>query len=118
MTLFRVLNGRADISPEMALRIEAWLGAARGGEARLWLAEQSAYDVWQAEQRLKAVPMHVQPAPLIAAQLIFTLANQPFQKLGRFRGAFGRCRAMNMSARFQSWRNTLPTCLSSRLLRV
>ena len=67
VTLFRVLNGRADISPEMALRIEAWLGAARGGEARLWLAEQSAYDVWQAEQRLKAVPMHVQPAPLIAA---------------------------------------------------
>lgn len=41
----RVLNGRAAISPEMALRIEAWLGVARGGEARLWLAEQSAYDV-------------------------------------------------------------------------
>ena len=36
----------AAISPEMALRIEAWLGVARGGEARLWLAEQSAYDVW------------------------------------------------------------------------
>jgi antitoxin HigA-1 len=47
----------------MALRIAAWLGVARGGEARLWLAEQSAYDVWQAEQRFKATPMHVQPAP-------------------------------------------------------
>ena len=59
VALSRVLNGRASISPEMALRIEAWLGAARGGDARLWLAGQSAYDVWQAEQRFKAVPMHV-----------------------------------------------------------
>lgn len=59
----RVLNGRAGISPEMALRIEAWLGVARGGDARLWLAEQSAYDVWQASQRFKLNPMHVQPAP-------------------------------------------------------
>ena len=62
--LSRVLNGRAAISPEMALRIEGWLGVARGGEARLWLAEQSAYDVWQAILRLKVVPMHVQAAPL------------------------------------------------------
>jgi len=50
----------------MALRIEAWLGMKRGGEARLWLAEQSAYDMWQAEQRLKATPLHVKPAPLAA----------------------------------------------------
>lgn len=66
VALSRVLNGRAAISPEMALRIEAWLGVARGGEARLWLAEQSAYDVWQAKQRFKAEPMHVKPAPTVA----------------------------------------------------
>jgi len=66
VTLSRVLNGRAAISPEMALRIEAWLGVKRGGEARLWLAEQSAYDMWQAEQRLKTTPLHVKPAPLVA----------------------------------------------------
>ena len=66
LALLRVLNSRAAISPEMALRIEAWLGVARGGEARLWLAEQSAYDVWQAKQRFKTVPMHVQAAPLAA----------------------------------------------------
>jgi addiction module HigA family antidote len=63
VALSRVLNGRAAISPDMALRLEAWLGAARGGEARVWLAQQSAYDVWQAEQRFKVSPMHVQPAP-------------------------------------------------------
>ena len=64
--LSRVLNGRAAISPEMALRIESWLGVARGGEARLWLAEQSAYDVWQAQLRFRARPMRVQAAPQAA----------------------------------------------------
>ena len=64
VTLSRVINGHAAISPEMALRIEVWLGLERGGEARLWLAEQSAYDVWQAEQKLKSAPLQVQPAPL------------------------------------------------------
>jgi addiction module HigA family antidote len=49
--LSRVLNGRAAISPDIALRIEAWLGADRGGRAELWLAEQMAYDVWQARQK-------------------------------------------------------------------
>lgn len=63
VALSRVLNGRAAISPEMALRIEAWLGVERGGETRLWLAEQSAFDVWQAAKRFKAVPMQVKPAP-------------------------------------------------------
>jgi len=67
VALSRVLNGRAAISPDMALRIEAWLGVARGGDARVWLAQQSAYDVWQAEQRFKAAPMRVQPAPALPA---------------------------------------------------
>ena len=34
VTLSRVLNGRAAISPEMALRIEAWLGVGRGAWRR------------------------------------------------------------------------------------
>jgi len=63
VALSRMLNGRAAISPDMALRLEAWLGADRGGDARVWLAQQSAYDVWQAEQRFKVSPMRVQPAP-------------------------------------------------------
>ena len=66
VTLSRVLNGRAAVSPEMALRIEAWLGAERGGDARVWLAEQSAYDMWQAAQKLKAARFHIQPAPMVA----------------------------------------------------
>ncbi|MGV7211573.1 HigA family addiction module antitoxin [Oxalobacteraceae bacterium A2-2] len=66
VTLSRVLNGHAAISPEMALRIEAWLGVERGGEARLWLAEQNAYDLWQATQRFANDPLRVQQAPLAA----------------------------------------------------
>ena len=62
----RVLNGLAAISPDMALRLEAWLGAARGGDASVWLAQQCAFDVWQAVQRFKVAPMRVRPAPAMA----------------------------------------------------
>jgi addiction module HigA family antidote len=48
--LSRVLNGHTGISPEMARRIEAWLGPERGGRAELWLGLQLDYDLWRAEQ--------------------------------------------------------------------
>jgi addiction module HigA family antidote len=62
--LSRVLNEHAAVSPEMALRIESWLGVERGGRADVWLAGQTSYDLWQA--RLKGVP-HVEQAPLVAS---------------------------------------------------
>lgn len=52
--LSRVLNGHAGISPEMALRIEGWLGVENGGRADVWLGMQAAYDLWQA--RLNGAP--------------------------------------------------------------
>ncbi len=52
--LSRVLNGRAGISPEMALRIEGWLGVENGGRADAWIAQQAAYDLWKA--RCAGVP--------------------------------------------------------------
>ena len=63
VTLSRVLNGHAAISPEMALRLEAWLGRDRGGDARLWLGQQTAYDMWQAGLKFKKTPLRVKPAP-------------------------------------------------------
>jgi addiction module HigA family antidote len=48
--LSRVLNGRAAISPGMALRLEGWLGVEHGGRADLWIAQQAAYDLWQARK--------------------------------------------------------------------
>ena len=53
-TLSKVLNGRAAISPAMALRIERWLGLDHGGAAEVWLAQQTAFDLWQARQATKA----------------------------------------------------------------
>ena len=53
-TLSRVLNGRAAISIDMALRLERWLGVEQGGCAELWLEEQLAYDLWQARQKIQA----------------------------------------------------------------
>lgn len=50
-TLSRILNGHAGISPDMARRIEAWLGPERGGRAVVWLGMQMDFDLWLAEQR-------------------------------------------------------------------
>jgi len=52
--LSRVLSGKAAISGEMALRLERWLGVEHGGRASVWLAMQSACDLWNAERAAKA----------------------------------------------------------------
>ncbi len=66
-TLSRVLNGRAAISPEMALRLEGWLGVEHGGRADTWVAQQAAYDLWQARQTgapaVKHAPLYHLAAP-------------------------------------------------------
>lgn len=61
--LSRVLNGAAAVSPEMALRLERWLGHDNGGRADVWLGLQAAYDLWAAELRAKAVIRKVKPLP-------------------------------------------------------
>lgn len=66
VSLSRVVNSRAAISPEMALRLEAWLGEERGGRAALWLEMQTAYDLWQARQGMKKALLQVQHAPVAA----------------------------------------------------
>lgn len=59
----RLLNGRAGISPEMALRLEAWLGIENGGRADAWVAQQAAYDLWKAR---KAGKIKVQKVKIAA----------------------------------------------------
>ena len=46
-TLSGILNGRAGISPEMAVR----LSIAFDTTAESWLAQQTQYDLWWAERR-------------------------------------------------------------------
>ena len=47
-TLSAILNGRAGISPEMAIR----LSKAFGTSAESWLNQQVQFDLWVAEQTL------------------------------------------------------------------
>jgi addiction module HigA family antidote len=65
--LSRVLNGKAAISPEMALRLERWLGVERGGRASVWLAMQSAFDLWAAERNARAVLKKIKPLETASA---------------------------------------------------
>ena len=53
--LSRVLHGKAGISPEMALRLEAWLGVEHGGRAEVWLRMQVTYDLAQVAKASKVV---------------------------------------------------------------
>jgi addiction module HigA family antidote len=48
-TLSAILNGRAGISPEMALR----LSIAFDTTPESWLSQQTQYDLWQARKELK-----------------------------------------------------------------
>ncbi|MCH7566910.1 MAG: HigA family addiction module antidote protein [Nitrospirae bacterium] len=48
-TLSAILNGRAGISPEMAVR----LSIAFDTSAESWLNQQTQYDLWLAEQNRK-----------------------------------------------------------------
>lgn len=59
VALSRVVNGRAAISADMALR----LAAALGGSAESWLQMQSAYDLWIASKKRK---VRVQPLKIAA----------------------------------------------------
>ncbi len=47
VTFSRIINGKAGISPDMALRLAAWLGTTPDS----WLNMQTAYDLWQAEKK-------------------------------------------------------------------
>lgn len=46
-TLSEIVNGRASISPEMAVRLEL----AFGKSAESWLGHQAAFDLWQLKGR-------------------------------------------------------------------
>ncbi len=57
VALSRVLNGKAGISADMAVR----LAAALGGSAESWLHMQANYDLWRAERSLKRTVAKIEP---------------------------------------------------------
>ncbi|HEU5351074.1 MAG TPA: HigA family addiction module antitoxin [Terracidiphilus sp.] len=48
VTLSRVLNGNAAVSPEMAVRLARAFGTST---PEVWLGMQAQYDLWQVEKR-------------------------------------------------------------------
>lgn len=64
VTLSRVLHGKSAISPEMALRLERWLGVEHGGRAAVWLGMQATHDLWNAERSARAVLKRIKPIDL------------------------------------------------------
>ena len=50
ITWSRVVNGRAAISADMAIRLEAWMN---GPTAETWVRMQAEYDLWQARQKTR-----------------------------------------------------------------
>lgn len=67
IALSRLHNGKAAVSPEMALRLERWLGVEHGGRASAWMAMQSNYELWHAERRARATLKKVKPALMSSA---------------------------------------------------
>jgi addiction module HigA family antidote len=63
VTLSRIINGHAGISPEMAMRLEAWLKTPEGGgpTAEMFLQWQASYDLWQVGH-VRKPSFTVQPA--------------------------------------------------------
>ena len=62
VALSRVLNGKAGISADMAVR----LTAALGGSAESWLHMQANYDLRQAEKSLKRAVLKIEPLKIAA----------------------------------------------------
>ena len=48
VTLSRVMNGKAAVSPEMAVRLAAAFGTS---SPEVWLGMQAQYDLWQIQKR-------------------------------------------------------------------
>ncbi len=61
-TLSRVINGRAAVSADMALRISE----AFGTEPELWLRLQLQRDLWEASRRRRPKVRQIPPLPVAA----------------------------------------------------
>ncbi|GAA5233992.1 HigA family addiction module antitoxin [Verticiella sediminum] len=59
MQLSRFINGKAGVSPELAIRLAKWIPAPT---AIMWLRMQADHDLWQAEhsgREWRVVPARV-----------------------------------------------------------
>lgn len=64
ITLSRLLNEHSGISPEMALRLENWLGTDNGGSAASWMQMQLHYDISKARIKFNEIKTSVSKASI------------------------------------------------------
>mgnify|MGYP001565406573 CR=1 FL=1 len=50
-TLYKIINGKGSVTPEMALRLELVFGST----AQTWLNMQTSYDLWRLKDKRKAL---------------------------------------------------------------
>ena len=50
-TLYKIINGKGSVTPEMALRLELVFGST----AQTWLNMQTTYDLWQLKDKRKTL---------------------------------------------------------------
>nr|VFJ96508.1 MAG: addiction module antidote protein, HigA family [Candidatus Kentron sp. LFY]VFJ99628.1 MAG: addiction module antidote protein, HigA family [Candidatus Kentron sp. LFY]VFK21377.1 MAG: addiction module antidote protein, HigA family [Candidatus Kentron sp. LFY] len=62
-TLSGIINGKAGVSPEMAVRLSIVFNTS----SESWINQQSRYDLWQAEQRRNE--LQVKPLPTLCVDL-------------------------------------------------
>ena len=62
VSLSRLINQRASVSPEMALRLARWLGGIGGGSAAEWLARQASHDIGLAAGKMREALKTIKPA--------------------------------------------------------
>lgn len=55
VALSRVLNGKAAVSAEMAVRLGKWLNTG----PEVWINMQAQYDLWRAERELRGQVKHI-----------------------------------------------------------
>jgi addiction module HigA family antidote len=60
-TLSKLLNGRINISPEMAVRLSIVFSTSD----KLWVDLQASYDLWKAQQR--KAKLHLKPLALLGS---------------------------------------------------
>ena len=59
VTLSKILNGKAGLTADMALRLAAWLNTS----AEVWADMQTQWELWQAEQNPRPI---IRPLKLAA----------------------------------------------------
>ena len=57
-TLSHILNGHAEITADMALRLQAWMSI----KAEMWLRLQVAHDLWVAKHKPRPRIVKLKPA--------------------------------------------------------